>query len=166
MRYVLQMAKAQEVPEIFSIYQSRIRWMNTMGLRQWNRTEYLQRYPLPYFRQLQEQGVLYVLREEFSGKIIGAGALLQEDDRWPNSYGAVYVHHLVTLPEVKGAGRVFLAQAEMLALEQGKRRICLDCAEDNAVLNHYYESLGYQAAGQCMDGPYCGIRREKLLSVV
>ena len=39
----------------------------------------------------------------------------------------------------------------------------LDCADDNMRLNAWYESQGYFPCGTCIDGPYNGILREKLL---
>ena len=50
-----------------------------------------------------------------------------------------------------------------MAVSEGKEYLRLDCAVDNPVLNEYYESMGYETAGHCQDGPYYGVRREKRL---
>ena len=69
----------------------------------------------------------------------------------------------------KYGGRVYdtpealLAAAEALGQAHGKRYMRLDCAVDSAFLNGYYESLGYRVAGQCEDGPYVGVKRQKEL---
>lgn len=74
---------------------------------------------------------------------------------------AYYLHNFVTDISGKGAGGIILEFVKELAVRNKKTRLRLDCAIDNVRLNHYYESQGYVFAGQCVDGPYIGNKREK-----
>ena len=165
MAYTLRPAAAGDIDAVFALFEQRVDWMNEQHIHQWNDTDYLNAYPRSYYVQQQELGNLYVLADNADGAVAGAVVLLQSDDRWLDRAGspAYYVHNLATDPAVRGAGRALLTRAERLAVEHGKRFMRLDCAVDNAFLNDYYESMGYQPAGTCEDGPYKGIRREKAL---
>ena len=153
-RYALRSARPEEVDEVFSLYEKRVRWMDEKGIRQWNDTDYLNAYPADYYREMRAKDCLYVLTD-----------VLSEDERWAECENepAFYVHNLVTDSSASGAGRALLAAAEALGQAHGKRYMRLDCAVDSAFLNGYYESLGYRAAGQCEDGPYVGVKRQKEL---
>lgn len=164
-KYALRLARAEEIAEIFSLYEKRIHWMNEKGIRQWNAVDYLSVYPASYYREMRERRCLYVLADAAVGKIAGAAVLLSEDERWAGSEeeASYYVHNLVADTSAPGAGRTLLAAAEALGRACGKRYMRLDCAADNAFLNGYYEALGYHAVGRCQDGPYVGVKRQKAL---
>ena len=168
MAYILRPAAAGEIDAVFALFEQRVSWMNQRDIHQWNDTDYLNEYPKTYYQQQRELGNLYVLTDNADGAVAGAVVLLQSDDRWLDRAGspAYYVHNLVTDPAARGAGRELLAQAEKLAVGHGKRFMRLDCAEDNAFLNRYYEGMCYQPAGTCEDGAYQGVRREKVLPAV
>ena len=161
----LRLARQDALEEIFARYAARVRWMNEVGIHQWNDTDYLNAYPADYYREMRAKDCLYVLTDVATGKITGAAVLLSEDERWTECEDepAFYVHNLVTDSSAPGAGRALLAAAEALGQAHGKRYMRLDCAVDSAFLNGYYESLGYRAAGQCEDGPYVGVKRQKEL---
>ena len=164
MAYELRHARKEELPAIFDLYAARVRWMDEVGIRQWNVTDYLRAYPIEYYADMQEQELLYVLEGEV-GAISGAVVLLPQDERW-DEYAqkrAWYVHNLVSAVGVCGVGSVILRQAEELAKAGGMQAMRLDCAEDNARLNGWYEAQGYLPCGACTDGPYRGILREKAL---
>lgn len=165
MAYILRPAAAGDIDAVFALFERRVDWMNQRDIHQWNDTDYLNEYPKTYYQRQRELGNLYVLADNADGAVAGAVVLLQSDDRWLDRAGspAYYVHNLVTDPAARGAGRELLAQAEKLAVGHGKRFMRLDCAEDNAFLNRYYEGMGYLPAGTCEDGPYKGNRREKTL---
>ena len=153
-------AKVEEVRSVYSLVVKHVHWMDDVGIRQWNVTNYLEAYPLEYYEEQQAAGRLYVLANR---EIVGAVVLLEADERWNDRAddSAYYVHNLATDPDVKGAGREILKAIEQLAVEQEKRYIRLDCATDNTFLNSYYSSMGYQFAGTCEEGLYKGNRREK-----
>ena len=165
MTYVFQAAKSEDVEPVFFLYKKRVHWMDKSGIHQWNDQDYLSVYPMAYFEKQQKLGNLYVLKDREC--IIGAVVILQRDDRWldRDDFSAYYIHNLVTDPAIKGTGKTILIEAEQLAIRHGKHFIRLDCAVDNAFLNEYYSSLGYELAGYCVDGSYKGNRREKTLAL-
>ncbi len=168
MDYIFQSAKQEDVNDIFQLYVDRIKWMDMKGLRQWNVTDYLSRYPIAYYREQCESGTLFLLRKVNGNEIVGAVVLLESDIRWlgRNDVPAYYVHNLVTVVTAKGAGRRMLEEAEKMAVKNKKHFIRLDCAIDNQVLNDYYSAIGYEAQGKCEDGPYKGNLRQKSLTVI
>lgn len=163
--YRFRRATEQDVIQVFALYEERVRWMDEKGLKQWNATDYLEVYPAAYYRKRAEKGNLFVLEKRTDQRIVGAVVLLSEDERWREKKGekAYYIHNLVTSVSAAGAGKQLLQELETMAVSEGKEYLRLDCAVDNPVLNEYYESMGYVAAGHCQDGPYCGVRREKRL---
>lgn len=166
MEYIFQPAAPQEVEAAFHLYEQRVSWMNEKGLHQWNDTDYLNAYPISYYREEQEAGCLYLLKKSADGAVVGAAVLLTADERWADAepVPAYYIHSLVTIPNLPGAGRAILAEIDRLARKNGKTCLRLDCSVDSVFLNSYYESQGYRLSGQCQDGPYYGNRREKRLS--
>ena len=165
MDYTLKPAEIIEVEDIFRLYERRVRWMDDHGVRQWNTTGYLDRYPISYYMEQCRLGTLYSFRSTEEDILVGAVVLLPDDERWLDKADvpAYYVHNLVSNPDVKGLGTRILAEAERIAIGHGKHFIRLDCAADNPFLNEYYASKGYKEAGLCVDGPYEGILREKHL---
>lgn len=150
-----------QVDEVFALYEKRVQWMNENGIRQWNENAYLQVFPRAYYASQQEAGRLYVWTE--GDCVLGAAVLLEADEGWIGQadHPALYVHNLVTDSSARGIGVKLLSAAEVLARQRGVERMRLDCAVDNAFLNRYYEGMGYLPAGQCADGPYVGVLREK-----
>ncbi|MDO4829558.1 MAG: hypothetical protein Q4B19_09290, partial [Clostridia bacterium] len=57
-RYALRSARPEEVDEVFSLYEKRVRWMDEKGIRQWNDTDYLNAYPADYYREMREKDCL------------------------------------------------------------------------------------------------------------
>ena len=165
MNCVFRKAIEEDVLGIFALYEKRIAWMEKKGLHQWNATDYLTEYPRSYFRRQAASGRLWAAEDRKTGAILGAVVLLSEDGRWADRAGepAYYVHNLVTEAAAPGLGGWMLGELETLARKDGKAALRLDCAVDNAALNDYYASHGYQEAGRCADGAYRGIRREKRL---
>ena len=161
-KYIFRQATKEEIPEVFALIMRRVAWMDTVGIRQWNVTHYDQRYPLPYYEMRRQKEELFVLTDE-TGKIVSVGALLHEDERWPEPESAYYLHHLASDPEEKGTAGIFLEKAEEYTASQGKAYMRLDSAIGNGKLEQYYSSRGYVPAGNCKDGLYEGILRQKKL---
>lgn len=151
-------AEARDVDTIIEIIQGRIDWMDAVGLEQWNKTDYMTCYPRDYF--LRNIGY-FIVGEDETGRMLAAMAAYEQDPRWPEQIPAYYIHHLATAPQAKGAGRAMIAYAEDLARENGLLAVRLDSAIDNRKLSAYYEALGYPAVGECLDGAYVGLLREK-----
>ncbi len=144
---------------------SRMRWMDEVGIRQWNCTHYDEVYPMSYYEAAQARGEIFVLVHRDSGEMVCAAALKETDDRWVAPQGsAFYLHHFVSKRGASGAGSEFLRRAEQYAAQVGKEYFRLDSATDNAALEKYYRTRGYVAVGECVDGEYTGILREKKLT--
>lgn len=157
---IFRRAEPQETDVVFDLIEQRVQWMDEKDIRQWNVTNYLNAYPIEYYEEQQQKGILYVLE---NGGIIGTVVLLEEDERWKEQEkgSALYIHNLATDPKIRGAGRILLQEAERLAAEQEKQFVRLDCPADNKILNEYYESKGYGFFGQYTEGPYTGNLRQK-----
>jgi hypothetical protein len=108
-----------------------------------------------------EAGELFALERE--GEFLCVGALFCEDVRWPEPAKARYLHHFAAKVGEKGAGSLFLQEAEKFAGAEGMEYMRLDSAVGNERLAHYYESRGYVSCGHCRDGLYQGILRQKKL---
>lgn len=162
MEYELVLADESALEAVYGLIDQRIRWMDEKGIAQWNVMDYWGAYPREHYAELMRRGELYVLKRP-DRRIVSAAALYEEDERWVDAaeLPAFYVHHFTSDVHQKGAGRAMLRKIEALARERGKACIRLDCSDDNARLNRYYEDVGYLPAGFCTDGPYRGIRREK-----
>ena len=167
-KFIFRQIKKEEIPEMFDIILERVKWMDETGIKQWNVTGYAEAYPLPYYEEKYEKGEVFVLGDLQSGKILCAGVLRNEDERWDHvcdsaDGSALYLHNFASRVSSKGAGSIFLEYAENYAAKAGKQYFRLDSADDNEFLTAYYSSRGYLPAGECVDGPYTGIVREKKL---
>lgn len=162
-RLCFRPARKEQVPAIFALIMRRVDWMDTVGIHQWNDTHYDRRYPPEYYRQLQAQRELFVLEDPQSGKLLCVGALLKQDERWPEPAKALYLHHFASDTDARGSGSAFLRMAEAYARDCGMDWLRLDSAVGNQTLEDYYTRRGYEPAGSCVDGLYRGILRQKPL---
>lgn len=162
-------ARLQDVDAIMTLVQYRIDWMNVVGLHQWNETDYFGRYPRSYW----EKNINYFIVGEKEGRVVVAIALYTDDVRWTRdgeytgglTGNAYYLHHLVTDPACKGAGKKMMLYVEQYAIEHQILLLRLDSAVGNLSLEKYYTDLGYTPCGTCHDQLYHGVLREKELSV-
>lgn len=164
MKYTFKLADEFILDKIYNLYEKRIKWMDEVGIKQWNIINYNEVYPKSYYRNQIESNNLYVLLNDMD-EVLGAIVVIEEDDRWNDydKYKAYYLHNFVTDNKIKGLGKVILGNVEKLAIENNKQKLRLDCAENNKFLNDYYENLGYILVGKCVDGVYKGNKREKVL---
>ncbi len=156
-------ASPADMEAVYSLIDARIRWMDKVGIRQWNVTDYWGVYPKTHYIEQMEKGRLYVLRRSSDGHILGTAVLYESDPRWEGvpEVPAYYVHHLATEIGAREAGRTILLEIEAIARRNGKTHVRLDCADDNPRLNRYYEDAGYSICGNCIDGVYTGNLRQK-----
>ncbi len=164
--YAFRKIKKEEIPVMFSMILSRMKWMDEVGIDQWNNTYYDEVYPIEYYENHRINGEVFVLEEIVSGEIVAAAVLKSEDDRWEevSNYkekNAFYLHNFCSRLDKKGTGSIFLELAEEYAKIQEKEVFRLDSATDNNVLEAYYEKRGYIPKGYCIDGLYKGTLREK-----
>lgn len=162
-KYLFRQVSESEIKLIFDLIQARVKWMDEVGIKQWNVTDYEVVYPLSHYISCFERGEIFVLEDTLKSEIVCVGVLKHEDDRWNTGDDAFYVHHLASKIGASGVGRVFLECAEKYSKECGKMYLRLDSAIDNEKLTDYYERLGYEPVGECIDGAYFGILREKRL---
>ncbi|OUQ70170.1 hypothetical protein B5E53_00675 [Eubacterium sp. An11] len=163
MDYEFKPGELTDLPQVYDIIDERIHWMDQVGIKQWNVTDYWDCYPESYYKKAVSNGNLYVLKRKDTGLVASVAVLYEEDARWQAKQGpaAYYVHHLATRLGEKGAGKVMVDCCEKLAAARGKEYLRLDCAIDNPKINAYYDGLRYDYAGTCVDGKYEGNLREK-----
>ena len=161
-------ARLQDVDAIMGRVQLRIDWMNATGLHPWNETDYFGRYPRSYW---EKNNGCFLVGEE-RGRVVVAIALYDVDVRWTRdgeytgalAGEAYYLHHLVTDPACKGAGKKMMLYVEQYAIEHHIPLLRLDSAVGNLALENYYTALGYTPCGTCHDRLYHGVLREKRVS--
>lgn len=162
-RYIFREIKESEIPQMFNLIIERMKWMDEKGIQQWNVTKYDEVYPQTYYEEKRKAKEVFVLEDTLTNQIVCGAVLLENDDRWHDDVPALYLHNFVTKINEKGVGGIFIDKAEMYALQLGKQYFRLDCAKDNASLCQYYENKGFIFAGECQDGLYEGILRQKKL---
>ena len=160
----LQKATHEDLDEILMLIQKRIDWMDENNIRQWNITNYVDCYPRSYFEDLAAKGQLYVVKDGSLNRVIGAVALLEQDQRWNDNIPSYYIHNLVSDAGFCGIGARIIGCCEKIALDDGKQRLRLDCQASNDKLRAYYSDLGFECVGRVEEGKYTGIKMEKRLS--
>jgi ribosomal protein S18 acetylase RimI-like enzyme len=161
--YIFQLAQYDDIKDILALIESRIKWMDEKGIEQWNKTDYLHCYPKEYFEECISRKELYVLKVQEDRSIVGAVALHTCDSRWEDKDHSYYIHNLVTAIDACSAGTVLINNCEVIAKNNNKKYLRLDCQALNASLNRYYESLGFRYVEVIKDGLYIGNKREKII---
>lgn len=159
--YIFREIKKDEVDIMFSLILARVKWMDEVGIKQWNTTKYDEVYPLSYYEEKRQNKEAFVLIKQSTNEIVCVGVLKQEDDRWNDPAPALYLHNFATKIGERGVGKIFISLSEKLAKEMGKEFFRLDSAVGNEKLEEYYNALGFSPVGECVDGEYAGILREK-----
>ncbi len=162
-RYLFRKIEKHEIPRLFEIIASRVSWMDQVGIKQWNTTEYLTVYPMEYYEEKFRLGQVFVLEDKKKNKIVCGAVLMDEDARWEHQASALYLHNFASDIEEKGVGSIFLQRAEEYTRNAGKEFMRLDSDIENVNLEKYYSSRGYVAVGSCVDGAYKGTLRQKKL---
>ena len=75
--YIFREIKKDELDEALSIIRERIAWMDEVGIKQWNVTDYEEVYPLSYYEECRQNGVLVIKAKQ---KIRLLPALNIDDD--------------------------------------------------------------------------------------
>ena len=165
MDYQFALADESVLEQIYMLIDRRIGWMDEVGIRQWNVTNYWATYPKEHYIEQMRHGRLFVLKRTNNGAVVATAVLYEVDPRWPDGYtaSAYYVHHFATSLEEKGVGKILLHHLEEYTRQQGKAVLRLDCADGNTTLNRYYAEKGYRPCDTCVDGLYRGILQEKNL---
>lgn len=164
-KYIFRKMNRNEPSQMFQMILERMKWMDEKGIKQWNVTKYDEVYPLSYYEKAQKNGEVYVLYDTDAKQIVAAAILKDNDERWNGSEKSLYLHNFVAKIGEKGAGSLFLSFTEEYARSTRNVFLRLDSAENNTALSHYYESHGFSPVGNCVDGLYRGILREKRLMI-
>ena len=61
MSYIFRKAKKEEIPVVFEIIGKRVKWMDKVGIKQWNTTNYAEVYPLSYFEEKRQNDECFLL---------------------------------------------------------------------------------------------------------
>ncbi len=158
-RLEFRKANSNDVEDIIKLINQRIKWMDKENIQQWNKTKYMERYPLVYWGKIIDD----ILVATLNNQIVALLALFNHDERWNEDKDALYVHHLTSDINFKGSGIELLKYAEVHTKNLGHKYIRLDSAVGNKKLEDIYTSLGYVEVGRCKDREYFGITREKKL---
>ena len=164
-KYIFKKAINVDIDAVLELIQKRIKWMDKNNIYQWNKTNYLSCYPKEYFEELVSKGQLFAMKDEMTGSIFGAVALLEEDKRWNDNLPSYYIHNLVSDTDIRGIGEAIINCCEKMAVNNHKNRIRLDCQAKNQKLNEYYQKLGFQYVEKIQDGNYIGNKREKRMDL-
>ena len=97
-KYLFRKIRKDEIPLMFRIITDRMKWMDKVGIRQWNVTKYDEVYPLSYYEEKRQNGEVFVLEEKATGDIAAAAVLKSEDERWASvtdkdDSSAFYLHN-------------------------------------------------------------------------
>ena len=162
-KYIFRKIEKDEIPEMFNLIIERIQWMDKKGIKQWNITNYEKVYPQSYYEEKRKKGEVFVLQDIATGQIVSAAILQESDERWSDKISALYLHNFVAKIGEKGVGSIFIKEAEKYAIQKGKKYFRLDSAKDNTQLSRFYEDLGFIKVGNCDEGLYSGVLRQKQL---
>lgn len=161
-QYTIRTARPQDLVAVCELIRRRRGWLSERGIDQWK--DYEDFFPTSYFSQRIADGELLVACND-SQEICAAVTQRKHDPYWTGREPAkaLYLHNLVSAPQACGAGAVLLDSCEKNARTQGYDRLRLDCQADNAPLNAYYAARGFSSVGECLEGTYRGVLREKKL---
>jgi GNAT superfamily N-acetyltransferase len=147
----LRLATYADVSAILDLVRRVVPLMQAAGNFQWN-TE----YPTEdVFRRDVVRGHLWVA--EADGQIAAVAALTHNDQDpeyaqadWDVTEPALVTHRLAVSPDAQGRGlaAALLAQAEVLARQQGLRVLRVDTNSENQATQRLFPKLGYGYAGE------------------
>lgn len=137
--YTFSPAAESDLPAVFALIDARIRWMQSQGIHLWD--TYREAYPDDYYLAAIAVGRLFTAK--LAGRVVAAATLFDHDARWTDGASALYVHNLVSAPDVPGAGQAILAFCEAQAQARNCDFLRLDCSRFNPRLNAYYDALGF-----------------------
>ncbi|RSK50839.1 GNAT family N-acetyltransferase [Hymenobacter rigui] len=147
----LRPAALADVPAILALVRRVVPLMQAAGNFQWTAE-----YPNEeVFRRDVERGHLWVA--ELDGQIAAVAALTHNDQDpeyaqadWDVTEPALVTHRLAVSPAAQGRGLAasLLAQAEVLARQQGLRVVRVDTNSENQATQRLFPKLGYRYAGE------------------
>ena len=138
-RHIFSPARWNDLPAVYALIESRIRWMQERGNPQWD--TYREAYPDSYFETITAEGRLWLLRQD--GCVAAMVSLWDGDRRWTDGVPSLYLHNLAAHGDFPGAGAEILRRCAERARALGRQRLRLDCSARNPRLNDYYAAQGF-----------------------
>ncbi|GAB2773426.1 ribosomal protein S18 acetylase RimI-like enzyme [Hymenobacter luteus] len=148
---VLRPATLADIPAILALIRRVVPLMQASGNQQWSAD-----YPnAEVFEQDVAKGHLWVA--ELNGAVAAVAALTHNDQDaeyaqadWDFAEPALVTHRLAVDPAAQGHGlaAALLAQAELLARQQGLRVLRVDTNSENQATQRLFPKLGYRYAGE------------------
>ena len=157
--FTFSLATESDLPSVFKLIDDRIKWMDKVGLKQWNVTNYWECYPESYYRMRMDMEELYIMKDR-EGTAVATIALIKDDYRWPGDKDAFHAHHLATAIGVPGLGAIAIDFCKDISRKFNMPYLRLDCAVGNDMLNNFYKDLGFTYAGPIVDRLYTGNKLE------
>lgn len=149
----IDLVKEPDIEEIICLLESKIRWLEAHGIRQWV-NGYTQRYNKEYFIQRIHSGNnCYAARA--AGKIVGIVMLEKESKYFSQTTAGetgYYIKHFASVQ--KGVGRLLLEHAYKVSIEDGKDSIYTNCSSRNQRLVSYFKENGFSVTGKGIDNSY------------
>lgn len=139
--FIIKLANFNNINDILNILEQRCIWMEKSNINQWKPNSYTITFNKHYFKEQINNKKIYIAI--LNQKVCGVFLLDNFDKLWNNSEPALYIHHLATDIHFKGLGRIIIEYIKLIASQQNKNYIRLDCVSDNKKLNAYYEKLGF-----------------------
>ncbi|NVO32625.1 GNAT family N-acetyltransferase [Hymenobacter lapidiphilus] len=148
---LLRLATPADLPALLTLLAQVVPLMQAAGNQQWSAD-----YPNEaVFRTDMEAGHLWVA--ELAGQLAGFAALTHNHQDaeyaqadWDFAEPALVTHRLAVAPAARGRGvaAALLAQADVLARQQGLRVLRLDTNSENQATRQLFPKLGYRFAGE------------------
>lgn len=152
-------ARPEDLPLVMEILAEAAACLKQKGIDQW---------PSPPNEHWQRRMAAAIARREvytvgITPNRFGIVRFTWTDPYWPDDNLAGYVHSMAIRParQGKNVGGAILSWAAMMAQQQGKQFLRLDCLAGNSRLCRYYEDQGFSYQGEIIDQDYLAALYER-----
>lgn len=154
-------ARPEDLPLVMEILAEAAAWLKQKGIDQW---------PSPPNEHWQRRMAAAIQQDEMytvgnTPNRFGIVRFTWSDPYWPDDNLAGYVHSMAIRPAMQGknVGGAILSWVAMMAQQQGRQFLRLDCLASNGRLRRYYEEQGFTYRGEVQDHDYMAALYEKML---
>lgn len=146
-----EVAKLEQLEEIYQLYNSRTIWFKENNIRQWSR--YILRHEKE-FPVLINNEKYYILKR--NNEIIAGFEISENPGYFEDNGESLYLSKVVTKVGYKNLGKILFSICKDIAKANGKKYLRLDCIRWNEKLNAIYEKHGFKLVGYGKsDYEYC-----------
>lgn len=145
-------ARPEDLPLVMGILAEAAAWLKQKGIDQ---------LPSPPNEHWQRRMAAAITRREvytvgIPPNRFGIARFTWSDPNWPDDNLAGYVHSMAIRPAMQGKnmGGAILSWAGMMAQQQSRQFLRLDCLAGNGRLRRYYEEQGFIYQGEAIDRDY------------